>query len=68
MRKIDFKEKSLWVYSKILEVLLILGFALALFFSIVVEFFRQIDFKKVAKSLYQKPFSYLPKINLPKKK
>ena len=68
MRKIDFKEKSLLVYSKILEVLLILGFALALLFSIVIEFFRQIDFKNLAKSLYNKPFSYIPKFNLPKKK
>jgi len=68
MRKIDFKEKALLVYSKILEVLLIIGFALALLFSIVIEFFRQFDFKNLAKSFYNKPFSYLPKFNLPKKK
>lgn len=62
------KEKSLWVYEKILEALLILGFALALVFTMVIEFFRHTDFKRLAKSLYSKPFSYLPKNDKPKQK
>jgi len=62
------KEKSLWVYEKILEALLIVVFAFALVFTMVIEFFRHTDFKRLAKSLYSKPFSYLPKVNSPKQK
>jgi len=62
------KEKSAWVYEKILEALLIVVFAFALVFTMVIEFFRHTDFRSLAKSLYNKPFSYLPKNDKPKQK
>ena len=62
------KEKSLWVYEKILEALLVVVFAFALVFTMVIEFFRHTDFRSLAKSLYSKPFSYLPKNDKPKQK
>jgi len=68
MRKIDIKGKSLWVYDKILESLLIACLLLAIAFTSTIEFLRQIKFKTLAKSLYEKPFFYFPKIDKPKKK
>ena len=68
MRNIDIKGKSLLVYEKILDALLVLCLALAIAFTSMVEFFRQIDFKNLAKSLYNKPFSYIPKNIFNKKK
>jgi len=62
------KEKSAWVYEKILEALLIVVFAFALVFTMVIEFFRHTDFRSLAKSLYNKPFFYLPKNDKPKQK
>lgn len=67
LKSSDIKGKSLWVYDKILEFLLIACLLLAMAFTSTIEFLRQGKFKKVIKDIYKKPFSYLPNFNFTKK-
>jgi len=55
LKSIDVKGKSLWLYDKTLEILLILCIALAIAFTSVIEFLRRPDFEWLSKWQSQNP-------------
>ena len=57
LKSSDIKGKSLWVYDKTLEILLIVCIALAIAFTSVIEFLRRPDFEWLSKWQSQNPLT-----------
>lgn len=55
LESIEVKEKALWFYDKVLEILLILCIALAIVFVSLIEFLRQPDLEWLSKWQSQNP-------------
>lgn len=55
LESIEVKEKALWFYDKVLEILLILCIALAIVVTSVIEFLRQPDLEWLSKWQSQNP-------------
>ena len=68
LESIEVKEKALWFYDKVLEILLILCIALAIVFVSLIEFLRQPDLEWLSKWQSQNPLKNPFKNDKPKQK
>lgn len=68
LESIEVKEKALWFYDKVLEILLILCIALAIVVTSVIEFLRQPDLEWLSKWQSQNPLKNPFKNDKPKQK
>ena len=68
LESIEVKEKALWFYDKVLEILLILCIALAIVVTSVIEFLRQPDLEWLSKWQSQNPLKNPFRNDKPKQK